>query len=139
MKVGGKYNWKNQAERLVYLGYNWSGNGYWHQFAKVESPDKVWCEVTDRELPMIERSLEDYLKLENAFELPIGLGRTYSVTMVRRRDYETLAAAKADGAEYPLGDNMNREEIIAGMDFAAEACKMFDSNYGGVDYYVAEV
>ena len=54
--VGKKYNWINQPERLVYLGYNFSGNGYWHQFAKVESPQKVWCEVLSSDLKMIEES-----------------------------------------------------------------------------------
>ena len=54
--VGGKYNWKYQKERLVYLGYNLSGNGYWHQFAKVESPSKVWCEVKDTELKLFEET-----------------------------------------------------------------------------------
>jgi hypothetical protein len=37
-KVGGRYNWKGQPERLIYVGYNRSGNGYWHQFAKIEKP-----------------------------------------------------------------------------------------------------
>lgn len=54
MIVGGKYNWKNQQERLVYLGHNWSGNGYWHQFALVSDPDKVWCEVLTKDLHMLE-------------------------------------------------------------------------------------
>ena len=54
--VGGKYNWINQPERLVYLGNNWSGNGYWHQFAKIESPLIVWCEVLDADLTMIEET-----------------------------------------------------------------------------------
>ena len=26
MKIGGKYNWKGQPDRLVYLGRNWSGS-----------------------------------------------------------------------------------------------------------------
>jgi hypothetical protein len=42
LELNGKYNFKNQPERLVYLGKNFSGNGYWHQFAKVESPCEVW-------------------------------------------------------------------------------------------------
>ncbi len=58
MVVGGKYNWRYQAERLVYLGRNWSGNGYWHQFAKVESPTVVWCEVVDSDLKMFEETVE---------------------------------------------------------------------------------
>ena len=51
---GEKYNWIGQPERLVYLGNNRSGNGHWHQFAKVESPDEVWCECLDSDLRGIE-------------------------------------------------------------------------------------
>lgn len=58
MKVGGKYRWIGQPERLVYLGHNWSGNGYWHQFAKVESPDEVWCEVLSSDLCLFEELAE---------------------------------------------------------------------------------
>ena len=54
MEIGGKYNWINQPERLVYLGNNWSGNGFWHQFAKVESPKEIWCECLDSDLNGIE-------------------------------------------------------------------------------------
>ena len=56
MKVGGKYNWRVQPERLVYLGRNWSGNGYWHQFAKVDAPSVVWCEVLDEDLRLLEET-----------------------------------------------------------------------------------
>jgi len=51
-KIGGKYNWIGQAERLIYLGKN----GYWHQFAKIESPSTVWCEVLDEDLHMLEET-----------------------------------------------------------------------------------
>lgn len=56
MKVGEKYNFQNQSERLVYIGYNWSGNGMWHQFEEVDKPGVVWCELTDDDLGMIERT-----------------------------------------------------------------------------------
>lgn len=56
MIIGSFYNWKNQPERLVYLGKNWSGNGYWHQFALVEKPGKVWCEVLDEDLRSFEQT-----------------------------------------------------------------------------------
>ena len=46
-KKGEIYNLKDQTEPLVYLGRNFSGNGYWNQFARVESPNVVWCEVLD--------------------------------------------------------------------------------------------
>jgi len=57
MKRGGRYNWNNQPERLIYVGRNWSGNGYWHQFEKV-GKQGVWCEVLDSELHMLEETKE---------------------------------------------------------------------------------
>lgn len=39
MKPGDRYNWKNQPERLVYIGLCEPRNGPWHQFAKVENPN----------------------------------------------------------------------------------------------------
>lgn len=57
MIIGGRYNWKYQPERLVYIGRNWSGNGYWHQFELVGVPG-VWCEVLDSELKMFEESVD---------------------------------------------------------------------------------
>ena len=60
MKKDGKYNWKGQPERLVYLGFNWSGNGYWHQFALVDDPLKVvWCEIPQSDLHMIEETIPE--------------------------------------------------------------------------------
>lgn len=56
MKVGSRYNWVNQPDRLIYLGRNWSGNGYWHQFSKIGDPRPVWCEVLDEDLRMIEET-----------------------------------------------------------------------------------
>ena len=52
-KIGGKYKWKGQSERLVYIGYNYDG-GWWHQFALAQSPDVVWCEVQPKELELLE-------------------------------------------------------------------------------------
>jgi hypothetical protein len=60
--VGKPYNWKNQTDRLVYLGYNKAGGGpeggFWHQFAKVDAPDQVWCEVLTTDLHMLEETKE---------------------------------------------------------------------------------
>ena len=55
-KIGDKCNWKFQSERLIYLGYNWSGNGHWHQFALIDQPDEVWCEVLTEDLELLELS-----------------------------------------------------------------------------------
>lgn len=54
MQIGGRYNWKDQSERLVYMGRNWSSSGYWHQFSKVDEPGAVWCEVQDDQLSSFE-------------------------------------------------------------------------------------
>ena len=57
MKIGGRYNWRNQSERLVYLGQPTSGASRgWHQFALVSEPDVVWCEVLDADLASFEES-----------------------------------------------------------------------------------
>jgi hypothetical protein len=58
MKIGGRYNFKWQPDKLVYVGYNWSGNGYWHQFELVSRPGVVWSEVLDSELSMLEETKE---------------------------------------------------------------------------------
>lgn len=50
--IGGKYNWKNQPERLIYMGRL----GQWHHFAKIGEPGRVWCEVLDADLRMLEET-----------------------------------------------------------------------------------
>lgn len=57
LKVGGKYNWKGQPERLVYLGPCDPRKGRWHQFAKVEDPSKVWCGVSVSYFHMLEETV----------------------------------------------------------------------------------
>jgi hypothetical protein len=53
--VGDRCNWKGQPERLVYRGYNYSGNGYWHQFSLVDKEEEaIWCEVLDSDIHHIE-------------------------------------------------------------------------------------
>lgn len=56
LTVGGRYNWRGQSERLTYLGARrYPGDGRrWHQFAKVDSPTIVWCEVLDSDLDSFE-------------------------------------------------------------------------------------
>lgn len=55
----GRYNFKSQPERLIYLGHNLSGNGYWHQFAKVDNVEVVWAEMLDSDLNMIEETKDN--------------------------------------------------------------------------------
>ena len=59
MVIGERYNWRGQPERLIYMGRPWSGNGYWHQFALVDKPDEVWCEVLDDDLDSFEVSVQE--------------------------------------------------------------------------------
>ena len=54
MVINEKYNFTNQEERLNYVGYNFSGNGYWHQFEKTSNPGVVWSELQNSDLWMIE-------------------------------------------------------------------------------------
>jgi hypothetical protein len=51
--VGGRYN-----ERLVYLGKHQDHPQCrgWFQFAKIEEPEKVWCEVREEDLASFEET-----------------------------------------------------------------------------------
>lgn len=56
LQVGGKYNWRNQSERLEYMGikhYNGDRRD-WHQFSLIGIPNSVWCEVLDHDLEHFE-------------------------------------------------------------------------------------
>lgn len=61
LKIGGRYNWIGQPERLVYIGrYGIGRYGNWHQFEKVDEPMQgVWCEVLDSDLYMLEETVSD--------------------------------------------------------------------------------
>ena len=65
MVVDGKYNWKHQTERLVYIGKM----GAWHRFALVSDPYKVWCEVLDEDLHMLEETVEDVPALTEEYRV----------------------------------------------------------------------
>ncbi len=52
MRVGGRYNWRGQPDRLIYLGKK----DNWHQFKKIGDARLVWCEVLDQDLHMIEET-----------------------------------------------------------------------------------
>lgn len=58
-KKGGKYNWKGQPERLIYLGTaRYPRDKYpWYQFAKVTEPCSVWCEVLEYDLQHFEETV----------------------------------------------------------------------------------
>ena len=57
-KCGNRYNWRGQPERLIYMGCMVDRSGEWHQFAKVEEPSKVWCEVRAADLASFEETVE---------------------------------------------------------------------------------
>lgn len=56
LEIGALYRWKHQTDVLVFLGkhYDRPGCRGWHQFAKQQEPEVVWCEVRDEELHLLE-------------------------------------------------------------------------------------
>lgn len=58
MRIGARYNWRNQPERLIYLGKK----GCWHQFELVTWPGNVWCEILDYDLKSIEETQQEAQK-----------------------------------------------------------------------------
>lgn len=103
MKIGGRYNWKGQPERLIFLGRNWSGNGYWNQFARVDLQEKVWCEVLDSDLDMFEES-ESMTK-----DVKMPSKPTHAIHYVNNWDGEGdtcfIFAFEADGVFYNFDTN----------------------------------
>ena len=58
LRIGGKYNWRNQPERLAYMGTaRYPGDSRtWHQFEKVDARGAVWCEVLEADLAYFEET-----------------------------------------------------------------------------------
>ena len=54
---GNKYNFKNQPERLVFIGNYGQRDATWYQFGKIENPTKVWSEVHESDLHMLEETV----------------------------------------------------------------------------------
>ena len=50
LQKGKNYKWKYCSEVLIYRGKE----RVWHQFEKPAEPGKVWCEVLDSDLYLIE-------------------------------------------------------------------------------------
>jgi hypothetical protein len=95
MVVGKPYNWIGQQERLVYLGFNFSGNGRWHQFAKVDDPERnVWCEVTSDQLDQFEET--------PAANKPVSLGDVLPAEISRVQDLLPLYASAGPAAGFAI-------------------------------------
>lgn len=56
IKIGGRYNWRSQPERMIYTGMCEPRCGRWHQFERVGVPGFVWCEVLGADLHMLEET-----------------------------------------------------------------------------------
>ena len=58
LKFLGRYNWKHQPERLLYVGsIIYPGDRRrWYQFALTEKPDEVWSEVLESDLENFEET-----------------------------------------------------------------------------------
>lgn len=105
MEIGGRYNWRGQPERLIYLGKNWSGNGYWHQFALVSEPEIVWCEVTDSDLYSFEETMQ-CIKLDLPGVVDRGLDK-YSSLSARQQRKARKAAKRVAAQAAAKGENGN--------------------------------
>ena len=55
LKIGEKYNWKYQPERLIYVGKQ----GAWHQFKRIGDSRPVWCEVLSQDICLLEVTKND--------------------------------------------------------------------------------
>jgi hypothetical protein len=94
--MDGKYNFIGQSERLIYIGENWSGNGYWHQFEKVGEAG-VWCEMQDDKTHLLEVT-QDGTDDSECKEIMIfgGIPRTIEYKIHASRPCSTLNVLKRE-------------------------------------------
>lgn len=119
LKKDGRYNRKNQQERLIYMGTKrYPGDlRTWHQFALVDKPDTCWCEVLDSDLPCFEETAASEQEPTDSMGIPLSCGKPLcapgahhptDIDWVRdqaaRQHKEFCAAleAKQDHTEQPL-------------------------------------
>lgn len=110
LEIHGRYNWKNQRERLVYVGRNHGGRGVWHQFELVSTPGTVWCEVLDEDLDKLEQTV-----VESEDPLPPNLPEDveFLATMVG----QGYLSIRRIGDEWcALRDFFTTRAIVVGLD-----------------------
>lgn len=99
MRVGGKYNWKGQPERLIYLGIqHYPGNGFWFQFALVDKPDEVWCEVREADLSSFEETPVEVPMFRNIYSRPPTEIEIWNAAVEARKAEKKARKAKKGGA-----------------------------------------
>jgi hypothetical protein len=54
LEIGGRYNFKLQPERLIYVGKKRA----WHQFIRIGYGAFMWCELLDREIYLLEETVD---------------------------------------------------------------------------------
>lgn len=131
LKIGGHYNWRNQPERLIYLGRNFSGNGFWHQFAKIESPTVVWSEVLDSDIYHFEESKNMGFKAMTRTELlelaAKAIGMNYHKWGIKGEE------------NFADMSNPNRANRWNPLDDDADAFRLAAKLYLDVNYVIDEV
>jgi hypothetical protein len=110
LQVHGRYNWKSQPERLMYVGKH----GLWHQFEKVDNPGTVWCEVLDSDLSMFEVTLQDPA-------LVIQKGRSATSCRMDLSMRRTARALMAEGYVADTSTQANPSEVYDFSSFLEEA------------------
>ena len=96
---GNLYNYKNQPERLVFMGRKlYPGDSrMWFQFAKVKSPDEVWVEIFQSDLHLIEETQQDApITTMEDFKAALKLAEGDIASYTSQRLYELQKKAKVE-------------------------------------------
>lgn len=94
---GKLYNFKNQPERLVFVGRKFypGDQRTWFQFAKVESPDEVWSEILQADLHLVEETPEPITTLQD-FKAAMKLAEQDIAQYVSQRLHELQHKTKVE-------------------------------------------
>ena len=96
---GKLYNFKNQPERLVFMGRKFypGDQRMWFQFAKVESPYEVWVEIFQADLHLIEETQQDApITTTEDFKAALKLAEQDIAQYTSQRLYELQKKAKIE-------------------------------------------
>lgn len=96
MKIGGRYNWKGQPERLVYIGRK----GAWHQFALTTESLVPWCEVLEEHLHMLEETSAGADRASDhapeVVTMPANVRDCFRVLLAADREFDAAKDALCD-------------------------------------------
>lgn len=120
MVIGNNYKFIGQDDELLYVGFNLSGNGYWHQFEKTDNYGVVWSELQGSDLNLIEEVKPNMTTVTSSNIKAVGHkdgvlyvefkgGKTFSYEDVSENQYNEFIKSNSVGSFFARNIKNNHE------------------------------